>query len=111
MTQAELLAALKSTGLPVAYSAFIETPTTPLPKPPFVTYIFSYSGDMMADNTNYLEINNFQIELYTVKKDLAAEKLVKDKLKELELPYTQTETWIDDEKLFQNIFEIQLIGG
>ena len=105
MTQTELYTALKSLGLPVAYSSFSTAVT-----PPFITYQFAYSGDVMADNMNYVEINNFQVELYTTKKDLAAEKLVKDKLKELELPYTQTEAWLDDEKLFQNIFEIQLIG-
>lgn len=106
MTQAELYTALKSLGLPVAYSSFATAVT-----PPFITYQFAYSGDLMADNSNYLGINNFQVELYTKIKDLAAEKLVKDKLKELELPFTQTEAWLDDEKLFQNIFEIQLIGG
>ncbi|MEF2965036.1 hypothetical protein V3851_04265 [Paenibacillus sp. M1] len=105
MTQTEFFNALKAIGYPVVYSHFSTDPA-----PPYLVYVFAYSDDMMADNLNYLGINNFQVELYTTKKDLAAEKLVKDKLKELELPYTQTEAWIEDDKLFQNIFEIQLIG-
>ncbi|GIO63578.1 hypothetical protein [Paenibacillus cineris] len=106
MTQAELYSALKSLGMPVAYSSFASAVTAP-----FITYQFAYSNDMMADNMNYLDIGNFQVELYTIKKDLASEKLVKDKLKELELPYSMTEAWLDDEKLYQIIYEVQLLGG
>ncbi|MNW67893.1 hypothetical protein D3C74_465610 [compost metagenome] len=51
------------------------------------------------------------MELYTTKKDLATEKKVQDKLKELGLPYSKLESWLDDEKLYQILYEIQLIGG
>lgn len=111
MNQVELNTALKSLGYPVAYSAFVETPNTPLPKPPFITYQFSYSNDMMADNYNYTEISNFQIELYTLFKDLTAEQRLKDKLKELQMPYSKVETRLEEEKMYQVIYEIQLIGG
>lgn len=104
MTQAELNKALKSIGLPVRYHHFTDPPS-----PPYLVYLYSYSSDLIADNTNYVDIENFQIELYTVKKDLASEKLVQDKLKELEFPYSKIETWIDSEKLYQVIYEVQLI--
>lgn len=106
MTQAELYQALKSLGIPVSYGEF-----NVAPPPPFITYLFAYSSDMNADNHNYLEISNYQIELYTTKKDLAREKLVQDKLKELRIPYSKTESWLESEKLRQVIYEIQLIGG
>lgn len=106
MTQAELYQALKSLGMPVAYGSF-STPVTP----PFITYQFAYSSDLIADNQNYVDISNFQVELYTAKKDLAAEKLVQDKLKELGLPYSKVEAFLEEEKLYQVIYEIQLIGG
>lgn len=106
MTQAELFNALKATGYPVAYSHFSSDPSAP-----YLTYVFAYDGDMTADNVNYLEIGNFQVELYTETKDLAAEKKVQEKLKELQLPYSKTEIWLKEEKLFQIIYEIQLIGG
>jgi hypothetical protein len=110
MTQPELFQALKSLGMPVAYSHFEDTQQNPAPTPPFITYQFAYSNDMLADNANYVEISNFQVELYTNKKDLAAEKKVQDKLKELGLPYSKVEAWVEEEKLFQVIYEIQLIG-
>jgi len=111
MTQAELFTALKSLGMPVAYGEFVSTPENPAPLPPFITYQFSNDNDLKADNQNYFEISNFQVELYTAKKDPAKEKLVQDKLRELRLPYSKIEAWIDSENLRQIIYEIQLIGG
>jgi hypothetical protein len=110
MTMQELYNALKAIGYPVAYSHFVDTPQSPAPSPPFITYREAYSSDLMADNINYVEIPNIQVELYTDEKNLAAETAVQNKLKELGLPYAKTEAYIEDEKLFQVIYEIQLIG-
>jgi hypothetical protein len=63
MTQAELYQALESIGYPVAYGSF-SSPVTP----PFIIYQFAYSNDIMADNVNYVAIDDFQVELYTTKK-------------------------------------------
>lgn len=106
MTLEELYQALKSIGLPVAYRAF-KAPQ----KPPFLVYLFAYKSDMMAENQNYVDIDNFQIELYTENKDPATEKLVESKLRELGLPYTKTEAFVQSEGLFQLVYDIQLIGG
>ena len=111
MTLQELYTALKAIGYPVAYSHFVDTPQNPAPKPPFIAYREAYSNDLIADNQNYVPVSNVQIELYTDRKDLASESAVQNKLKELGLPYAKTETYIEDEKLFQVIYEIQLIGG
>lgn len=111
MIQAELFTALKSLGMPVAYGEFENTEKNPAPGPPFITYQFAYDSDFKADNQNYVDIGNFQIELYTLRKDPVREKLVQDKLKELRLPYSKVETYIESEKLRQVIYEIQLIGG
>lgn len=106
MTILELNQALKGIGLPLAYHSFKTAPT-----PPYLVYLFTYSNDMIADNQNYVEISNFQVELYNTKKDPATEKLVEDRLKELELPYTKTETFIESEGLFQVLYLFQVIGG
>ncbi len=106
MTLAELFQKLKSIGYPVSYG-FFAVPVSP----PYLIYQFAYNNDFMADSQNYLEISNFQVELYTDTKDLAAEKAVQDKLQELKLPYFKIETYLDSERLYQVIYEIQLIGG
>lgn len=106
MTITELNQALKTIGLPVAYHHFAKPP-----EPPYLVYLFSTSDDFMADNQNYVEISNFQIELYNTKKDSATEKKVEDKLKELELSYTKTEIFIESEGLYQVLYLFQVIGG
>ncbi|MFC0906356.1 hypothetical protein ACFHWD_16900 [Clostridium sp. MT-14] len=111
MTQAQLYQALKSIGFPIAYHHFEGTDQNPVPPPPYIVYLFSYSSDLIADNINYAEISNFQVELYTTKKDLQSEALVQNKLKELEFPYSKIETWIESEKMYQVIYEIKLIGS
>lgn len=111
MTQAELYQALKSLGMPVAYGEFPDTPENPAPPPPFITYQFAYSGDLVADGENYLEISNFQVELYTAKKDPASETAMQNLLKSLHLPYRKIEAWLEEENLRQVVYEVQLIGG
>lgn len=106
MTITELNQALKTIGLPVAYHHFAKPPA-----PPYLVYLFSSSADVIADNQNYVDVSNFQVELYNNKKDPATEKLVENKLKELKLPYTKTETFIESEGLFQVLYLIQVIGG
>ncbi|SDC69942.1 hypothetical protein SAMN02799630_01220 [Paenibacillus sp. UNCCL117] len=107
MTLAELVTILKSTGLPVAYGEF----PAPSPPPPFITLQFAYSSDLQADNHNYVEIGNMQVELYTKMKEPETEKLLQDVLKANRFPYSKLETWLETEKLRQIIYEIQLIGG
>lgn len=109
MTLNDICTILKATGYPVAYSRFISSPTTPLPSPPYIAYLSAYSSNLIADNKVYKKINNLQIELYTTKKDLVAEKKIEDLLDANEIAYESTETWIDTEKLFQKLYEMRLI--
>jgi hypothetical protein len=108
MTQQELYQALQTLGLPVAYSHF---PEDEAPQPPYLVYLHAYSGDVMADNQNYVERSNWQVELYSESKDLVSEKKVQDLLKYLRLPYRKTETYLTSEKMRQVVYEVQLIGG
>ncbi|EJL44026.1 hypothetical protein PMI08_02144 [Brevibacillus sp. CF112] len=103
MTLAELKNTLEKTGFPVTYSHF-----TSKVKPPFICFVVAYSTNFMADNEVYQEIENVQIELYTIKKDPAAERKVKEILQSNGLPYETTEIFIDSEKLFQKIFEVSM---
>lgn len=109
MIQSELYTILKATGFPVAYSHFNATTNTPLPSPPYITYLSAYSSNMKADNKVYKKIDNFQIELYTKTKDLVSEKKLEDLLNMNEIAYESTETWIESEQLFQKIYEVRLI--
>lgn len=109
MTLSDIYTILKATGYPVAYSHFTSSPNTPLPTPPYITYLSAYSSNLKADNKVYKKIDNLQIELYTAKKDLTAEKTLEDVLDANDIAYESTEAWIDSEKLFQKIYEVRLI--
>lgn len=104
MTLNDIYTILKATGYPVAYSHFIGTTT-----PPYIAYMSAYSSNFKADNKVYAKIDNLQIELYTAKKDLTAEKKLEDLLDQNEIAYETTETWLDSEQLFQRIYEVRLI--
>ena len=60
MSMQKLYTALSATGISVAYRSFI-TPQTP----PFIVYLYSGSDDFYADNENYVQVGNWQVELYT----------------------------------------------
>jgi hypothetical protein len=105
----ELAAILQSTGLPVAYSHFVESEDSPLPQPPFIIYLVAYTSNFAADNTVYYEIRNIQIELYTDTKDIETEHLLEGVLNSNELVYQSTESYIESEQLFQKIYEVRLV--
>lgn len=100
----ELKKLLDATGYPVAYSHFKEA------KPvPYICYLVTFSPNFHADNKTYHKINAVDIELYTDKKDLAAEAVLETILDEHEIPYESDETFIESEQLFQKIYEVRLI--
>lgn len=105
----ELAAILQSTGMPVAYSHFVESENSPLPQPPFLIYLVAYTSNFAADNTVYYEIRNIQIELYTDTKDIETEHKVETVLNENELVYASTESYIESEQLYQKIYEVRLV--
>lgn len=101
MTQAELFQMLKSTGLPVTYYEWTAPPSLP-----YIVYLFADSDNFGADNQVYVDIENYQVELYSDKKDKPSEKLVEDKLKENEIYYEKSEEYIESEKMYQIIYDI-----
>lgn len=108
MTLTELKKLLDATGFPVAYSHFKSAPNKPIPNPPYITYLVTYSSNFHADNKVHKQIQNIDIELYTNKKDLLAESIVEDILDDNEIPYDTAETFIESEKVFQKIYEVRL---
>jgi hypothetical protein len=108
MNLVQLKNILEATGFPVAYSHFVETENEPMPKPPFIVYLATYSSNFMADNKVHIPIENVQIELYTSKKDLDAENQVETVLNASEIPYSTTEAFIESEQVYQKIYEVRL---
>ena len=106
MGEATLFNLLKSTGLPVAYHHF----TSP-PEPPYIVYLYSSSDDFYADNENYVQIGNWQVELYTQTKDISSEQTVEKALKEAGFRWAKYESWLNEEDLLQILYLIQSVEG
>ncbi|PGZ44100.1 hypothetical protein COE56_30460 [Bacillus anthracis] len=105
MTIIEFMKILKATGYPVAYSHFTEAT-----KPPYICFLVDGSPNMMADNKVHHKINDINIELYTIKKDLNAELALEEILDTHEIPYSSgPDVYIQSEKIFQKIYEVRLM--
>ena len=73
---------------------------------PYLCWQVAYSSNFAADGIVYRKIDHIQIELYTPRKNLAAESRVEAAL----APYfwEKTETYIESEKAMQVIYEIEV---
>lgn len=105
MRAQEINAGLKSLGYPVAYSHFAEGN---VPTPPYITYYFPGTDNFSADGIVYVPIDELDIELYSVEKDLEAEKKIADWLTQNGLFYEKLEYYIESEKMIQVIFETEI---
>lgn len=106
MTYVELIEEMEVLGFPCTYNSFKK------PQPlPYTVVTFAYNNDLIADNYNYQNVGNYQLEYYNSTKHPSDEKKIENRLKELRLPYSKTETFLDSENLYRVIYEIQLIGG
>ena len=95
-----------TTLYPTAYSHFSKKQSTP-----FICYLDDGSNNLVADNIVVEESTAIRIELYTSKKDLEAERKIKQFLTSNEIPYEQDSTFfIESEKLFLCVFNINLIN-
>ena len=103
MDEATLFTLLKTIGLPVAYHHYVSPPS-----PPYVVYLFTYSGNFSADNTAYIKSNNYQIELYTTNKDPVSEKLIEDLFDAGDMFWDKSEESIESEGLYQVVYEINI---
>jgi len=103
MTHDDVLALMEAIGIPYAYDHFAEGES---PDPPFVCFLYPEEVEFGADNTVYHAFNNLDIEVYTDLKDPELEERVEAVLKEHEIFYHKSEVWIEDEKMYEVLYEM-----
>ena len=81
---------LQEMGIPFAYDHFAEGES---PDPPFLCYLLPDSSHFPADGRVYFKIEEVRIELYTDRKDPAAE------------------VWIESEKLYEVLYSFEMEGN
>lgn len=106
MTIEQINAMVEEIGLPFAYYEF---PEDTAQVPPFVVWFLSRDDDLYADNINYCDIEQLNIELYTSEKDFELEAQVEAVLKNHDISYHKESSWIGSEKIWQTSFESEVI--
>lgn len=106
MTNQKVFEMVKSIGFPTAYHHFEEGQE---PEKPYIVYLYPGTDNFAADGIVYQAINELDIELYTAKKDIEAEKKVEAVLKEHGFFYEKTETYLTSEKMFEVLYETEVL--
>lgn len=91
---------LKTLGYPVAYRVF-QTPQTL----PYIVFFMDDTDNEFADNSVYKQVNTWQVELYTEKKNPSLER----SLEAILPPYNKVEAYIDEERMFQIAYSFQTV--
>ena len=104
----ELLQMLRETRIPFAYDHFTEGES---PDPPFLVFLFPQSDNFSADGIVYQKIDALHVELYTDKKDPEAETQIEAVLTGHGLFYEKSEVWIESEKLYEVLYQMEVLHG
>lgn len=105
MSHGEVMAMVAEMGLPYAYHHFAEGES---PEPPFIVFLYPEADNFAADGTVYFKINRLHIEIYTDLKQPELEESVEAVLLKNGIFYSKTETWIESEKLYEVLYEMEV---
>lgn len=106
MTYQEIYDALVSTGLPVTYE-FWESPEN-VPALPYIVFTYPGNNDFMADNTNYVEITQLEVGLYTKRKSIAVERNVEQVLKAHFGPFFKTSEYVSADSMHETLYTMEV---
>lgn len=102
-----LFEALQATGFPVAYHHF--NVADPPASFPFICWMVDYTDDLKADDFNYVGRTNVRIELYYQTPNWEDQEKLERQLQSLDLTFDKEEVWIEQEQIYQMIYESELI--
>nr|DAP44636.1 MAG TPA: tail completion protein [Caudoviricetes sp.] len=108
MTHKEVMDLVEQINIPSAYHHFAEGEVV---NPPFLVYLYPSSNNFSADGKVYCKIHRLDFELYTEKKDIKLERQVEAVLDKHGLFYEKTEVWIEKEKLYEVLYEMEVTNG
>ena len=78
-------------------------------KVPFIEWRLMSDSNFSADNKTFCEVYSVTVDFYTKNKDLTSEGLIKSVLKNNDVPFSQDETYLDDERLYIETFTFSII--
>lgn len=104
ITLKQLCGLVDSLGIPWANQRF----DTDEPEPPFICLVAGISEAAYADNRSFIEWMPYDVALYTRQRDYSIEKKIADALDAEECAYTLSITQIDNEKLIEAAFSVNV---
>lgn len=105
MSHEDVLEMMEEMGLPFAYDHFVEGEA---PEPPFAVFLYPRADNFSADGIAYFKINQLDIELYTDLKNPELEETVEAVLLKHGIFYGKSEVWIESEKLYEVLYEMEV---
>lgn len=108
MDEKEMKSFLDKTGLPIAYSHFPDNQ-----KPPFLCFLGNKKAEG-CDNKNNLYHYDYNIELYTEKKDIQSEQKLECLLNTAGISFSSETVWLAELNIFATYYNISTykkIGG
>ena len=105
MSHKEVMKMVEEIGIPFAYDHFVEGEA---PEPPFLVFLYPKADNFAADGIAYFKINQLDIELYTDLKNPELEEIIEAVLLKYGIFYGKTETWIESEKLYEVLYEMEV---
>lgn len=105
VTYEEINEMMAEMGLPYAYHHFAEGES---PNPPFLIFLSPGENIFSADNIRYHSFKKLDIELYTDRKNPASEEEIEAVLTRHELYFLKSETWIESEKMYEVLYEMEV---
>ena len=104
MTHNEIMEMLEDADIPTAYDHFAEGES---PDPPFICFLFPGSDNFSADGAVYFKIRRVNVELYTDFKDPELERRLETVLDRHGIFYEKSEVWIEEEKLYEVLYQFE----
>lgn len=105
MELSELREILESTGLPVAYYAFLANET---PEMPFLTYRENGSNNFAADGVVFFSVKRIQVDLFTKTKNIETERKLEAALTAAGVYWEKDDDHDDDERCHIITYEMEI---
>lgn len=106
MTHEEIASMIASINLPFTYYSF---PEKEAPELPYVLFYYPGNAAESADNEEWGNVTALNLELYTKEKSFDDEKKVESVLKETGFPFIKSETYLNDEHMFEVLYEMEVV--
>lgn len=105
MTFKEIYEAVCETNLPVTVNFWEKD----IPELPYIVITYPQNNDMYADNTNYAEIAQIDIGLYTKRKNITLEHAVEAVLARHFGSWFKSSDWVNNDHLQETIYTTEMV--